>query len=94
MIPPVPDPSLDPKSLSNPPAENQPRMLSSQTNRRAGRSWLGSAMLLTGGVLMIVAWMLGWAVIRWWNGDAHIMGEALFLCVSIMFGLAVVLSLL
>lgn len=58
------------------------------------RPWIGSALMLAGGVGVLVILMLGWAVTRWWNGEIHALNETLILCSWIVFGLVVVLSLL
>ena len=93
-------PSLEPESSpeSDPVArrsgDNSPTRHQPPEIRPPQHPWIGSALLLAGGVGALVILMLGWAVTRWWNGEVHALSEILLLCGWIVFGLIVVLSLL
>lgn len=60
---------------------------------RQGCPWLGSALFLSGGVFIIVALLMGWGVVLWWQGDGTAMTETVWMCLYLIFGLAVLLSL-
>lgn len=85
---PEPDPVAR-RSGDNSPTRHQPPEI-----RPSRRPWIGSALLLVGGVGALVIQMLGWAVARWWNGDIYALSETFLLCGWVVFGLIVVLSLL
>lgn len=77
----------EPVSQANPEPAVAP-----QTIPRPGRPWLGSATLLSGGVLIIVVLLIGRAVVLWWKGDVNVLGETFAICLFLMFGLAAFLS--
>lgn len=93
-------PSLEPESSPEPDpvtrrfGDNSPTRHPPPEIRPPRRPWIGSALLLAGGVGALVILMLGWAMTRWWNGEVHALSETLLLCGWIVFGLIVVLSLL
>ncbi len=93
-------PSLEPESSPEPDpvtrrsGDNSPTRPPPPEIRPPRRPWIGSALLLAGGVGALVILMLGWAITRWWNGDVDALGETLLLCSWNVFGLVVVLSLL
>lgn len=93
-------PSLEPESSPEPDpvtrrfGDNSPTRHPPREIRPPRRPWIGSALLLAGGVGALVILMLGWAMTRWWNGEVHALSETLLLCGWIVFGLIVVLSLL
>lgn len=77
----------EPVSPSNPEPAVAP-----QSIPRPGRPWLGSAALLSGGVLIIVVLLMGRAVMLWWKGDVNVLGETFAICLFLVFGLAAFLS--
>jgi hypothetical protein len=89
-----PESSPEPDPVTRRSGDNLPTRPQPSDIRPSRRSWIGSALLLAGGVGALVILMLGWAITRWWNGEVHALSETLLLCGWIMFGLIVVLSLL
>ncbi len=77
----------EPVSQSNPEPAVAPQAIP-----RPGRPWLGSATLLSGGVLIIVVLLIGRAVVLCWKGDVNVLGETFAICLFLMFGLAAFLS--
>ncbi|MDB5342020.1 MAG: hypothetical protein JWP89_397 [Schlesneria sp.] len=60
---------------------------------RAVRPWLGSAALLSGGVLVIVVLLIGRAVMHWWKGEGSAFAETFATCLFLVVGLAAFLSI-
>lgn len=89
-----PESSPEPDPVTRRSGDNSPTRPQPPEIRPPRRPWIGSALLLAGGVVALLILMLGWAVTRWRNGDVHALSETLLLCGWIVFGLSVVLSLL